>query len=403
MPGRKEYDRERGFMTIDRRDSALPLAVVFLSVIIGAPAIQAQTYTVLHTFQTSDGGNPFYGSLVRDSAGNLYGTTIGGGTAGAGVVFKVDAQGHETVLHDFAGGTDGANPYAGVIRDAAGNLYGTTFYGGPASAGVIFKLDTTGAETILYSFKGSPDGANPEGGLFRESDGNLYGTTSTGGAYGKGAVFEMDTTGTETVLYSFTGGTDGAFPTGGVIRDAAGYFCGTTNEGGTMNYGVVFCLGTAGHEKVLHNFKGDADGRYPQAGLLLDSSGNLYGDTVNGGTTDEALGSGVVFKIAPDGVETVLYEFTNSADGAYPSGALVMDAAGNLYGTTQQGGQYDRGAVFMLDPAGTETVLESFKGAQGTKPYAGVILDSAGTLFGTTEDGGNGVGVVFKLVTAPAR
>jgi len=374
------------------------LAAVFVLGVAGAPLGQAQTYTALLKFPGAGGGNPFYGSLARDPSGNLYGTTIAGGTVGAGVLFKVDPQGQETVLLNFGDGNDGANPYAGVIRDSSGNLYGTTFYGGPASAGILYELDAAGTEATLYAFTGGADGANPEGGLSRDADGNLYGTTMRGGASGKGTVFQVDTSGIETVLYSFTGGNDGAFPAGGVIRDHTGNLYGTTNEGGTMNYGVVFRVDAAGHEKVLHSFLGDADGRYPQAGLLRESSGNLYGVTVNGGTTDEALGAGVVFKVAPGGAETVLYEFTERANGAYPFGVMVMDPAGNLYGTTGGGGQNNRGVVFKLDTAGTETVLHSFKGPEGAKPYAGVIRDSAGNLFGTTEDGGNGSGVVFKLV-----
>jgi uncharacterized repeat protein (TIGR03803 family) len=179
---------------------------------------------VLHNFQ--DLADPWAG-VIQDSAGNLYGTTYYGGTANAGVVYKLDTSGHYTVLYSFMGGADGANPYAGVILDSAGNLYGTTEEGGENN-GVVYKLDTTGHETVLYRFTGMPDGTDPRGGVILDSAGNLYGTTTLGGATNQGVVYKLDTTGHETVLYSFTGGADGAFPYAGVIRDSAGNLYGTT-------------------------------------------------------------------------------------------------------------------------------------------------------------------------------
>ena len=240
----------------------------------------------------ADGAWPNEG-VIRDSAGNLYGTTSQGGTAGWGVVYKLDTAGHETVLYTFTGGADGGWPYVGVMRDPAGNLYGTATYGGTAGAGVVFKLDTAGQEAVLYSFTGGADGRNPYGGVIRDSAGNLYGTTVEGGTANSGVVYKLDTTGHETVLYSFTGGPDGGGPSG-VIRDSAGNLYGTAS-GGTAGQGVVYELDTAGQETVLHSFTGGADGYYPNGGVIRDSAGNLYGTTSNGGQT----GGGVVFKLKP--------------------------------------------------------------------------------------------------------
>jgi uncharacterized repeat protein (TIGR03803 family) len=187
-----------------------------------------------------DGGYPFTG-VIRDPAGNLYGTAEFGGTSGAGVVYKVDTASQETVLYSFTGGVDGGYPeYAGVIRDSAGNLYGTTSSGGTSGTGVVYKVDTKGQETVLHSFTGSTDGSQPEAGVVRDSAGNLYGTTVYGGTSGAGVVYKVDKGGHETVLHSFTGGADGAYPWAGVIRDSAGNLYGTTSSGGTKNSGEVF-------------------------------------------------------------------------------------------------------------------------------------------------------------------
>jgi uncharacterized repeat protein (TIGR03803 family) len=353
--------------------------------------------TVLHSFTWggADGVAPFAG-VIRDAAGNVYGTTPSGGPPNAGVVFKLDASGHETVLYSFTAAAGGSQPISGVIRDSAGNLYGTTFYGGPANAGVVYKLNATGHETVLYSFTGGADGQWPNAGVLRDSAGNLYGTTYGGGTAYNGAVYKLDTTGHETVLYSFTGGADGGNPFAGVIRDSAGNLYGTTSGGGTAGAGVVYKLDTAGHETVLHSFTGGADGQWPNAGVIRDSAGNLYGTTAYGGTANE----GVVFKVDTTGQETVLYGFTGGADGGQPFAGVIRDSAGNLYGTTYLGGAADRGVVYKLDTGGHETVLYSFTGgADGSGPYAGVIRDSAGNLYGTTGSGA-GPGVVYKLDTA---
>jgi uncharacterized repeat protein (TIGR03803 family) len=306
--------------------------------------------TILHSFTgpPADGANPYAG-LVGDSAGNLYGTTYFGGASNFGVVFKLDSTGHETVLHSFAGPpADGANPYAGLVRDSAGNLYGTTVMGGGSRKGVIFKLDSSGHETILHSFAGLPaDGANPLAGLIRDSAGNLYGTTPNAGASNRGVVFKLDSTRHETVLYSFTGLADGANPYAGLIRDSAGNLYGTTAFGGN-EFGVVFKLDSTSQETVLHSFGGAHDGARPQAGLVRDSAGNLYGTTVLGGASPNF---GVVFKLDSTGHETVLHSFAGPpADGSQPQAELIRDLAGNLYGTTPFGGTSNLGVVFKLTP-----------------------------------------------------
>jgi uncharacterized repeat protein (TIGR03803 family) len=380
---------------------ALTLGAMFVTAVTGTLTAQAQTYTVLHRFKgyPTDGDRPAQGRLIGDSTGKLYGATQNGGASDAGVVFKLDKTG-ETVLYSFTGGKDGAYPkLAG--RDPAGNLYGATPFGGASDYGVVFKLDTTGTETVLYSFTGGKDGASPYAGVIRDSTGDLYGTTAFGGSSGAGVVFELDTTGTETVLYSFTGLGDGGTPIGGLDRDSAGNLYSTTVSGGASGDGVVFKLDTTGAETVLHSFTG-ADGANPDAGVIRDAAGNLYGTTVSGG----ASGYGTVFKLDTGGTETVLYSFKGGADGSGPEAGLIRDPAGNLYGTTYGGGTCC-GVIFKVDTAGTETVLYSFSGgADGAYPAAGLIKDAAGNLYGTTYSGGitqgncalsGGCGVVFML------
>ncbi|PYT52595.1 MAG: hypothetical protein DMG43_11255, partial [Acidobacteria bacterium] len=262
---------------------------------------QAPTFTVLYSFMGSpDGNGPYLAALILDKAGNLYGTTNAGGTGtcslgrigpspGCGTVFKLDTAGNETVLHSFTG-SDGSGPAASLIMDTAGNLYGTTSSGGSASVGTVFKIDTSGNQTVLHSFAGS-DGSGPDAGLIMDNAGNLYGTTSSGGSASVGTVFKIDTSGNETVLYNFKGGTDGARPEAGLIMDQAGNLYGTTLAGGTgtcsylsSGCGTIFKLDTSGNETVLHSFTGSpGDGANPFAALILDGAGNLYGTTLAGG------------------------------------------------------------------------------------------------------------------------
>lgn len=370
------------------------------------------TYSVLHSFTGQpDGGHPFAG-LVLDKAGNLYGTTSSGGTSDGGTVFKLDPTGKETVLYNFTGGADGGYPSQGeLILDAAGNLYGTAGMGGSGGFGVVFKLDSAGAETVLYNFTAGPDGGWPHAGVVRDAAGNLYGTAQTGGdltcgfGFGCGVVFKVDANGNETVLHDFEGGADGVSPFGNLVLDTAGNLYGTTTAGGASNEGVVFKVDPIGTETVLHTFTGP-DGGGSTGRLVRDAAGNLYGTTSGGGASKQ----GTVFKVDPSGKETVLYSFTGGTDGTAPITGLALDTEGDLYGTTDSGGNspncfFGCGVVFKVDPTGKETVLHNFTGTDGAQGLD-VIRDAAGNLYGTTLEGGvsgcdvvftTDCGVVFKL------
>jgi uncharacterized repeat protein (TIGR03803 family) len=366
--------------------------------------------TTLFNFTGAPGGTEPKTGVTRDSAGNLYGTTSFGGAANAGVVYKVDTTGHETVLYSFTGGADGDYPLAGVTLDSAGNLYGTTFHGGTQGFGVVYKVDTTGQETVLYSFTGGADGGYPEAGVILDATGNLYGTTLEGGAAGAGVVYELDTAGHETVLYSFTGGVDGGFPLASPIRDAAGNLYGTTNGGGTAGLGVVYKLNATGQETVLYSFPGGPEGAFPFAGVIRDGAGNFYGTTADGGGPAGEGGHGVVFKLTAAGGYSVLYTFTGGTDGGAPLGGVIRDSSGDLFGTANIGGlagcSLGCGVVYKVDTAGHETILHSFTGGvDGANPYGGLVADSTGHLYGTTQYGGkgasaltsSGAGVLYKI------
>ena len=363
----------------------------------------AGTESVLYSFGASatDAEEPRAG-VIMDSAGSLYGTTDRGGANSMGAVFKIGGSGTETVLYSFgASATDGITPDAGLIMDSAGSLYGTTYQGGGngSDAGTAFKINPSGSETILHSFGLSGDAANPRAGLIMDSAGVLYGTTDAGGAHGSdGAVFKVASS-TETVLYSFgASANDGQQPEASLTMDSAGDLYGTTQSGGSNGRGTVFKI-ASGTETVLYSFGATAaDGVQPEAGLIMDSAGNLYGTTAGGG----ANGHGTVFKIGPSGTETIVYSFGASAtDGQAPFAGLIMDSGGNLYGTTDGGGAHSNsGTVFKISASGVETVLYSFgtTATDGQFPTAGLIVDSAGNLYGTTYAGGaNGWGTVFVI------
>jgi uncharacterized repeat protein (TIGR03803 family) len=378
---------------------------------------QAQTFSVIHSFAGHSEGSAPYAPLVQDPAGNLYGTTFDGGASGTtgcandcGVAYALDSTGQEAVLYTFAK-TVGGKSEGGLIRDSKGNLYGTTDIGGDlkcnggVGCGTVFKLDAAGTLTVLHSF-GGPDGAHPVAALLRDTAGNLYGTTSEGGAVNRGTVFKIDTTGKETVLHSFRA-KDGAWPLSGLIGDAQGNIYGTTEFGGdmtdcgTVGCGVIYKIDRSGHETVLYNFTGGADGSEGGSTLVRDAAGNLYGTTGFGGDLScfAPYGCGVVFKLDSSGHETVLHSFQGQpSDGWDPIAGLVRDPAGNFYGTTLRGGAYGAGTVFELDTTGKETVLYSFTGgSDGASPYAGLIRDSSNNLYGTAVGGGRGFGVVFKV------
>jgi uncharacterized repeat protein (TIGR03803 family) len=365
-------------------------------------------YTLCSLDNCIDGRNSNAG-LIQDSAGNFYGTTWSGGASSSGTVFKVTKAGKETVLYSFTGGADGAILYDSLLRDKAGNLYGTTSFGGntncisfPSGCGTIFKLDKAGKLTVLHAFVGGTDGAGSYSGLIEDLSGNLYGATAYGGdtscnpPYGCGTIFKVDKSGKETVLYSFEGSPDGESPYFGVLAmDSAGNLFGTTLGGGTRGAGTVFTVSQTGAEKVLHSFTGTSgDGASPYAGVILDSSGNLYGTTDSGG-----FGGGIVFKISQKGRETVLYSFFSGTDGAGPESGLIEDSAGNFYGTTWAGGSPGSGTVFKVTKNGAENVLRKFSGTDGLSPVGQLFRDGAGNLYGTTFYGGtSGDGVVFGLL-----
>jgi len=364
------------------------------------PSAQGQTFKVVHSFQATDGAYP-YAALIRDAEGNFYGTTVdGGANSGRGTVFELSKTGQAIVLYTFTGGADGASPYGGLIRDAMGNLYGTTAFGGNTSCdsrgcGVVFKVSKAGKETVLHTFTGSTDGAFPYSGVIQDAMGNLYGTTREGGAT-HGTVFKVSKTGAETVLYSFTGRPDGGFPHAGLIQDARGNLYGTTTLGGAYSSGTVFELNQADQETVLYSFSGAADGGEPSAGVIRDAVGNLYGTALGG-----VSGNGVVFKLSPSGKETVLYNL-KGREGIDPFGGVIRDANGNFYGTTLIGGTHRGGTVFKRSPTGRETVLHNFCAQRGCPDghelWSGVIRDAKGNLYGTTYFGGaNGFGVVFQV------
>ena len=377
--------------------------MTFIVVLVLAALAQAQTFTTLYNFTgESDGGYP-YAPVLRDKAGNLYSTTYQGGASGYGTIFKLDTADKETVLYSFKGGSDGANPVAGLTADPSGNLYGTTEGGGSSGVGTVFELSKSGNEKVLYSFTGGTDGCYPTGGLLRDTAGNFYGTASECGGEGKfGTLFKLSKNGHFTVLHIFAGGEkDGAYPMfTTVLLDKVGNIYGVTEEGGSTNCGVVYKLNKSGGLTLLYSFLGSDDGCDVFGTPAMDSVGNLYG-------TANACGSshvGIAWKVSQKKKETILHSFAaGSSDGAEPIAGLVMDAKGNLYGDTYQGGSANLGTVYKLDKKGTLTLLYTFSGSDGSYLYAGLLRDAAGTLYSTTLYGGsgracnNGCGTVWKI------
>jgi uncharacterized repeat protein (TIGR03803 family) len=372
--------------------AALVLAVV------SAKSMQSQTLHLLHAFNSGEGASS-QTSLIRDSGGNLYGTTLQGGGFRAGTVFKLDKAHTLTVLYTFIGGHDGSYPYSSLLRDSSGNLYGTTSEGGsPGVVGTVFKIDPSGTKTTLHSFNNT-DGRLPHGDLVRDKAGNFYGTTLEGGSSGNfGTIFKLDTTGKLTTLYEFTNTGDGSGPSGKLVRDAAGSLYGTCQSG------TVYKLDTTGALTVLHTFRGSDGG--PYGGLIADSAGNLYGTTSLGGTNN----GGTVFRVTKtNGAFTLLHTFESgkTIEGEGPDGTLARDAVGNLYGANVDGGSGCQkfqgcGTIWKLDIDNKLTVLTNFgKGNRGRAPQGGVILDKAGNLYGTTSEGGSpgcgDCGTVFKI------
>jgi len=314
-------------------------------------------------------------------------------------VFKLAPDGTETVLYASQAWYDTVGALAPLFRDSHGNLYDTTFFGGNSFRGSAYKLAPNGALTLLHSFTGGYDGQYPQAGLIMPNNKTtLYGATPVSGEYAVSTVFSLTPKGTEKILYYFcskTGCVDGNGPFGTLIADKSGNLYGTTFTGGTNGRGVVFKLTPKKVESVLWSFGGANDGAGPYAGLVADNAGNFYGTTAFGGTNNV----GVVYELSASRQEKVLYSFTGGADGGSPYyGSLIMDGAGNLYGTTYSGGADNLGTVFKVTPAGTETVLHSFAGAaDGQYPNGGLVAIN-GTLYGTAASGGaNGFGTVFSV------
>jgi uncharacterized repeat protein (TIGR03803 family) len=285
--------------------------------------------------------------LIRDAARNLYSTVDYGGASFAVVVFKVDPSGTETVLHSFTGGADGIIPIGGLLRDKAGNLYGTTSQGGSSNDGVLFKISPRGKETILHTFTGSTkDGKYPSyTSLLMDAQGNLYGVTEEGGKADGGILYKLSKTSKLTILHSFSGRTtDGCNVLGRPFVDAVGNFYGTTSSCGTHMLGTVWEVSKTGKERLLHSFAGGTtDGEYPLAGVIVDAAGNLYGNTETGG----AANVGTVYEISKSGKFTLLHSF-DGTDGKYPYGSFAQNAKGTLFGTIQNGGTTGYGTVWKI-------------------------------------------------------
>ncbi|HEX4080927.1 MAG TPA: choice-of-anchor tandem repeat GloVer-containing protein [Rhizomicrobium sp.] len=380
------------------------------SVVLAAwlpPVAQAQGFSVLYSFQGGDDGANPQTVLVRDKAGDLYGTTVRGGhksqcDSGCGTVFRLAPDGTESVLYAMKTTSGSAFPNGALNLDRRGNLYG----GG--AAGAVFELGADGKLDVLHDFIDVLDG--PYGGLIEGPSGAHYGTipfggTQTGGCpYGCGMVYEVTKKGAVNIIYSFggdqSGAGDGQEPLVAPIMDAAGNLYGTTNEGGTGGCGTVYKIAAGGTETVLHSFGCGSDGAYPGSSLILDSDGDLYGTTEDGGNASCQYGCGTVFELAPDGTFSVLYAFTGS-DGALPARNLVRDGK-DIYGTTSGGGASSNcyagcGTVFAIDLHGAEAVLHSFSGSDGSFPF-GLLRAPGGMLYGATTEGGTaGDGVIYEV------
>jgi len=409
---------------------SMVLSIVAL-VLVSVSTASAQTEKVLHAFGAgTDGAYPF-DTPIFDANGNMYGTTWEGGNTNHGTVFEMSPDGkggwNEAVLYNFQGRpTDGGKVSGGVILDAAGNLYGTSRYGGSeacsGACGTVFELSNSGGtwtETILYLFTGGADGFHPFGGLTMDAAGNLYGMTHDGGSKGRGTVFKLSLnngTWTKTILFNF-GGSAGEFPVSTLTLDSLGNLYGTASAGGVKNGGLVFELTKTAKgnwkEIVLHNFIGGADGSEPSANVIFDTAGNLYTTTFYGGGGGCPAGCGTIVELSLSGstwTETIIQKFTQDATGYHLNSGVVIDSTGTIiYGTTRDGGDLNVcnatgcGSVFKMTLSGgiwTRTQLYAFRGfpADGSVPFSGVTLNN-GVLYGTTVFGGkNHPGTLYEVI-----
>ena len=400
-----------GRFALDGYSTAVRFALILAFLLVGSlgQSAQSQTYKVIHNFTVSDGATPYAGPIL-DGSGNVYGTTYLGGSDANGTVYELARHGSSWVfrsLHSFTAGGDGAGPGFGSLAINGGALFGTTESGGYFGTAFEVMRASPGSnvpqawkETVVHTFGVGKDGAQPLNGVVFDAAGNFYGTTSLGGADGSGTVFEVKRSGKkwiESVIHSFKG----ANPVAGVILDAHGNLYGTTSFGGPAGDGVVFKLSRSGSgwkETVLYDFLGGSDGQYPVGGLVFDKAGNLYGSTFQGG----ANGGGTVYKLARSAKGwklTTLYSFSG---GAGPYNKLTFDAKGNIYGTTNGDGAHGDGSVFKLSRSNGVwkfTDLYDFtSGSDGGLPYGSVAVDAHGNIFGTATVGGSdNQGVVFEI------
>lgn len=379
------------------------IALLWLAAI--HPVSAAATETILHDFFLGDASNPSAGVIVGKK-NFLYGMTPLGGDFSLGTIYRVGTiTGEDEILYSFSDGDDGGDPQGTLVMDKQGNFYGSACLDGANNAGTVFKLSASSTFTVIYPFKGGSDGDCPNGGMVFDKLGNLYGTTFRGGASNLGTIFKLTPSGTHTVLYSFAGGSDGDSPNGGLTIDGKGNLYGTSG-GGLYGYGTLFSFSTSRVHTVQWNFSNGADGAGPTPGLAL-YKGIYFGTTSGGGTG----GTGVVYGWSPTHPHGlgIYWAFTGGTDAANPSTGVVSDKKGNLYGATRSGGTNFLGTVFKLQVAVapiTETILHSFElDPDGQFPRGGVVLDKAGNLYGTTSIGGTdpdcepgyGCGVVFKV------
>jgi uncharacterized repeat protein (TIGR03803 family) len=399
------------------------LAALVVIVALSAGASSNSIAKVMHSFNGGSGGGDPASRLTFDGSGDIYGTTVVGGTSGCGTVYELPIgrteRRTETVLFNFSCGVDGKNPYGGVIFDDAGNLYGTTVAGGSGGAcsgdgcGTVFQLSKT-SETVLHNFTGGSDGFGPGSGLVFDAVGNLFGTTPDGGADSQGVVFEVSMRGghwRERVIHTFTGGADGGVGSLGSLRvDAAGDLFGVTEVGGAHSAGTVYEMMPGQHGgwgfRTLYPFKGQPDAAFPYGGVILDSKGDLFGTTYYGGTT----GNGTVFELRaePDRrwSESVVYDFRGGNDGSNPTSTPAFDPSGDIVGTTSMGGNAicNCGTVFKIESTTRqEHVIHRFgSSGDGAFPYYGLLLDGSGTMYATTALGGDfNQGAAVELQPSP--
>ncbi|MGD1021065.1 MAG: choice-of-anchor tandem repeat GloVer-containing protein [Verrucomicrobiia bacterium] len=376
------------------RISQVLLAIILVTWLGQPGRATADTIKTLHTFTGGSGGSQPYGGLIQGSDGNFYGTTYSGGGSDSGTVFSITAAGTLSTIYNFGGGSDGANPEAGLIQGSDGFLYGTTSRGGTGKAGTVFKVGTTGTLTTLHYFTGGSDGGNPQAGIVQGSDGNYYGTTYSGGTSSTGTIFAISS-GDFITSYDFTGGANGGNPKAGLVEGSDGFLYGTTYSGGVSNAGTVFRYSLGSGLIPLYNFTGGEDGANPQGALVEGSDSNFYGTTFGG-----ANGFGTVFRIRTAGNLTVLWIFGDGSDGGNPEGGLILGQDGNFYGTTSTGGNGGFGTVFKITKGGALTTLYNFTGGNdGATPLAGLLQASATNFLGTTSAAGSdSLGTVFSLI-----